>query len=159
MKPEEVGAAFAAFRYDGKACKIEVDETIELVARVLESPEYRRRQWGTTLGGFLAGWEAAFASPTMKCMREVVADRLRTAMSNVSETCWAAGWLNGLEFDLWRFVQDGPGEYGMGTIAQSDIDELRNLSELCGGWFQWNDGKGATFMPMDEWIKNYEGKR
>ena len=82
-------------------------------------------------------------------------DTLRQLMSDISEDCWCAGWLIGTEFALWQFVLDGPGDWGQDSVSQAQIDELKRLSELVGGWFYWDDDPDhfdATFIPMAEWL-------
>lgn len=92
-------------------------------------------------------------------VQRIARDRLRQAMSDLSEDCWCAQWLMGTEFALWRFVQNGPskwGQWGQGTVGRDDIIELKALSELCKGWFVWDDEKGETFVPMMQWIEMFD---
>jgi hypothetical protein len=53
-------------------------------------------------------------------------------MSGISEEYWCAGWLNGLEFDLWNAQANG--RYGQGAITERQAKLLRLLSEECEGW-------------------------
>lgn len=85
----------------------------------------------------------------------VVARILAMKMSAISEYCYCAGWLDGLEFSLWHTMQTGPREWGQRKISQEDIDELKLLSELCDGWVHWVDGSGETFVDMETWLKIY----
>ena len=72
---------------------------------------------------------------------------LYNEMSELSEHHWCAGWLIGLEFDLWMRLQSGKlGEYGMFELEEQDIARLRALSEQSGGWCEYE-----RWMPMDEW--------
>jgi hypothetical protein len=89
-------------------------------------------------------------------VQHIAQDRLRQAMSELSEECWCAGWLMGTEFSLWRFVQNGPGEWGQGVIKQSDIDELKFLAEVCKGWYVWDNANGETFVPTMKWLEAFE---
>jgi hypothetical protein len=81
------------------------------------------------------------------------AARLCEFMSDLSEFCWCSGWLSDCESQLWAFVTDGPGEWGLQNVDQRDIDELRHLSDKAGGWWTWSNAlDGNTFVPMAEWL-------
>ena len=71
-------------------------------------------------------------------------------MSGISEECWCAGWLSGLEFDLWDAVMNAnTGRLRM-TTRQATL--LRLLSEECDGWWRWSDRTENTeFVSLDEW--------
>jgi len=88
-----------------------------------------------------------------------VSDALRWAlysrMSDISEACWAAGWMQGTEYALWRAVTTGePQTWGAGIIEQEDIDALRELAELAGGWWRRVEHK-PEFVPLAEWRAHY----
>ena len=84
------------------------------------------------------------------------AERLRSLMSDLSEDCWCAEWLDGCETALWAFVTEGPGGWGLGTVDQRGVDELRDLSDKAGGWWVWNDAlDGNVFVPRAEWLARY----
>ena len=94
--------------------------------------------------------------PEAPLHREALA--LSDYMSDLSEDTYCAGWMSGLEFALWGFVLNGPGKYGMGEITQANIDDLKYLSELAGGWVHWTGNKGVPgfrggleFVLFDEW--------
>jgi hypothetical protein len=86
-------------------------------------------------------------------------EKLRQLMSDLSNEHWSASWLDGCEFELWHFVVNGPGHWGLLDIAQDQIEELRRLSDDVGGWFTWPDDDnvhGALFVPMSEWLAMYQ---
>lgn len=71
-------------------------------------------------------------------------------MTGISEDCWCAGWLTGLEHSLWQAAHsDEDYEFGMGVVTKRQRDLLRLLHEECGGWWVWEDG--AVFIRADEW--------
>ena len=80
---------------------------------------------------------------------------LAAKMSDISEDCYCAGWLSGLEHSLWWFVVGGPGEWGMGKVDEDDVRALRALSEKCGGWIVWRESVGEVFVPLAEWLPTY----
>lgn len=77
---------------------------------------------------------------------------LRDFMREISEDCYCAGWMSGLEFDLWDFAKKGVDKpYGLTEMPASWAVRLQHLSELCGGWWCWKKGEGEIFIPMAEW--------
>lgn len=76
-------------------------------------------------------------------------------MRDISESHYAAGWMGGLEFDLWAMVCGGPRDYGMGEVSEAQVASLRDLSERAGGWWRWQDGVCEVFVTADEWAKMY----
>lgn len=84
--------------------------------------------------------EALSASPD-----RVSALALRDLMSEISEDYYCAGWLSGLENDLWRMLQDGSRRY--------EITQLRALHERCGGWWYYDDERGKMFIATADWLK------
>ena len=73
-------------------------------------------------------------------------------MSYISEEHWCAGWMNGLEFDLWeRIKSDDPLPYGLGQIDPELLKKLRELSEETGGWIYMDELGDEHFIAMEEW--------
>lgn len=89
-------------------------------------------------------------------------------MSEISEECYCAGWMNGNEFRLWRAVIDPTDDrwYGMAEIEVAQVERLRALSTGIGGWIVWFDDQddpdlppaqwGPRYVPMADWLKQYE---
>jgi hypothetical protein len=73
-------------------------------------------------------------------------------MSEVSEAAFFAGWMNGLEFELWDALQSGPRNYGQIVLTEEVIQRLRELSVRCGGWVAW-DGDEEVFVPLSLWTE------
>ena len=82
------------------------------------------------------------------------ARKLADYMSAISEEAFYARWLIDLEYYLWSFVCDGPGEFGEVVIDVSTIAKLKMLSSRCGGWIIFVDLTGLTWIPMEEWIQH-----
>jgi hypothetical protein len=55
-------------------------------------------------------------------------------MSALSERAYSAGWMEGLEFALWRAVSHGPFKYGQLELTVEHSHHLVELSKRCGGW-------------------------
>lgn len=92
---------------------------------------------------------------------------LYDTMSEISERCYAAGWMQGNEYRLWSACADptDPLHYGMGEITAHEVATLRGLSAEIGGWIHWCDDAthpqlhiddwGPRFVPMLEWVGMY----
>lgn len=89
-------------------------------------------------------------------LRGVLKDWLSGEMSRISELCYCAGWINGLEFTLWRATLTPlvDCEYELAIVPALCIQKLRKVAEYVGGWFVWQDGE--TFKPMQEWLQIYD---
>jgi hypothetical protein len=71
-------------------------------------------------------------------------------MRSISDECYCAGWMSGLEDALWDMLAGGSRRYGQGENGSSDgsvkpetVDALRLLHERCGGWWYWHDDADA----------------
>lgn len=94
--------------------------------------------------------EAALATERV-ALREFAKGALLRTMHDLSEACWCAGWLHGMEYFLWNVVESGQAtEWGMDNVYQRDVDDLRRLRELAGGWWIWDDEKFETFVSLEE---------
>ncbi len=76
---------------------------------------------------------------------------LLAMMAGISEELWCAGWMGGLEHSLWRMVEGGPRDYGMGEVSALDVGLLKALSDRCGGWWVYDDG--PRFLRMERWLE------
>ncbi len=82
--------------------------------------------------------------------------QLAEYMSELSEDAYCAGWMDGLEFALWRAVTEGPREYGFMHLSREQIERLGSLSEKCGGWIVFDDELWETWVPLSEWRRRYD---
>lgn len=82
--------------------------------------------------------------------KKLAIESLGRLMSDISEEHYCAGWNGGLEFDLWAIVRGGNPNYGMGDVSPENIQELRQLSEDCGGWHD-----GENFVPLRNWLNQF----
>lgn len=77
---------------------------------------------------------------------------LEAYMSDLSEECYCAGWLIGLEHALWEMMKiDRDHKWGMGSVTTVDLARLRTFSRTAGGWWRHDE-----FVPMDEWLVFHE---
>jgi len=74
-------------------------------------------------------------------------------IETMSEEAWSAGWMMGIEYDLWAIVV---GDARPDYYRPDDIAALRWLSEQCGGWATCGDGDGGDgYVPLDQWKRQY----
>lgn len=86
---------------------------------------------------------------------------LQDLMTDISQRCWCAGWMLGIEHDLWDLLETNGGDLGMGYVSLEEADKLRALSKKLGGWVAWMEQEergnpdelamGETFLPLDAW--------
>ena len=76
---------------------------------------------------------------------------LASLMSEISERCYCAGWMTGLERALWSMLDSEDRSYGQDEVTADEARQLRELSEACGGWIVWRDPDGETFVTLAEW--------
>jgi hypothetical protein len=83
---------------------------------------------------------------------------LAESMSLLSEAGYHAGWMAGLEYDLWRAVIEGPFRYGQLDLTDAHVERLRGLSDACGGWIVFDSAGEETFVPISHWNDIYRGR-
>lgn len=82
---------------------------------------------------------------------------LQDRMSCISEDCYCAGWLGGLEYDIWQaLVQSDPFPAPYSRSPRL-LRRCRALSTELDGWIYWNDG--PQFAPMAQWLAMFEAHR
>lgn len=84
---------------------------------------------------------------------------LLAVMFAISQECWCAGWIDGLEYRLWQVVQAfAPGDlYGQCEISINQALLLRHLSYEAGGWWVWG-GDRPEFLTLQNWKARYAQK-
>ena len=89
--------------------------------------------------------------------QKITAGLLVKIMSAISEECWCAGWIcRNLEYMLWDAITGRR----KNLCSPEEIEQLKYLSEKCGGWIIWDEqAKGERFIPMQDWLRLYEAKR
>jgi len=86
----------------------------------------------------------------------ITAGLLINVMSAISEERWCAGWMQNLEYVLWDAVIGRRED----ICSPEEIEQLKYLSEKCGGWIVWDEqAKGERFVPMQDWVRLYEAQR
>lgn len=80
---------------------------------------------------------------------------LHDFMSNISEEGWAAGWMDGLEYELWHMVLHGPAQYGFKFIDEQTIQQLKYLSEQANGWIVFDDTTEESAVSLSDWERMF----
>jgi hypothetical protein len=73
-------------------------------------------------------------------------------MQAISQDQWAAGWKTDLEHDLYLMTFHGtPSDYGMSTIEQAALTELKRLAHLTHAWWVYEESAaGPSSIPLAE---------
>ena len=82
--------------------------------------------------------------------------KLMAFMSDISERCFSAGWMENLEFSLWNAILNGPRRYGHGLITTEDIDYLKEQSTICNCWIVFDEINEETAMDLTLWREKYK---
>lgn len=93
-------------------------------------------------------------------LKDLASDQQRLAsfMSELSEEGWSAAWMEGLEFALWEAVAGSRKTFGRLEFSSKHIQQLRSLSEACGGWIIFDDESEETWVPADEWKRRFAAR-
>lgn len=82
---------------------------------------------------------------------------LANLMSDISERCYHAGWMDQLEYFLWGVCQgEHSPDYGHGFVTIQDVAALKWLSNICGGWIYFDEENGETFIRLSDWMNEYK---
>jgi len=81
----------------------------------------------------------------------------------ISQECYSATWMDGIEYELWDLVQkydtrkDWKFEYGQCVVGGALLKILKALSSEIDGWIVWDDKKvHSTYIKLSEWIPLYK---
>lgn len=83
---------------------------------------------------------------------------LAELMSQISEAGFSAGWMMGLEYDLWTALKGGSRKYGHYIITQDDINQLQSLANQCGCWIVFDDEHEETAVELKTCQEMYSGR-
>ncbi len=94
-------------------------------------------------------------------LKDLSNDQLLLAelMSQISEAGYSAGWMDGLEFDLWEILNGHKRKYGGYSVSQDELNQLQSLSNKCDCWIVFDDEKEETAVELETWKKMVLTKR
>ncbi len=87
-------------------------------------------------------------------IRRSLRKRLLSLMREISQEYFCAGWMIGLEYELWRAVlrYPQPSEALLGFIEQEEVAELKDLAEELQEWvFRGDDDAREKLIPLADW--------
>lgn len=79
---------------------------------------------------------------------------LAELMGDISQRCYCAGWMLGLEHVLYAIVFNGADpDYGMDRVTREEIETMRRIAEDAGLWIVWEKGMGSLATVLLSWYK------
>jgi len=79
-------------------------------------------------------------------------------MSKISEDAFSAGWLDGLEYELWENLDRSMSSYCKHIIPHEELEQLRFLSDKCGCWIIFDNDHEETALDLESWEKKFNEK-
>ena len=77
-------------------------------------------------------------------------------MSDLSEKCYSANWLENLEYVLWDTLMNGERRWGQDNISQQDIENLNQLCKDSNCWIYFDDKKEETAIDLIAWRQKFD---
>lgn len=86
---------------------------------------------------------------------------LAELISEISQASWYAGWMKDIEYDIWAALEGDEIPFRrLGCALTADrLARLRQLSSDCGGWIAFREDTEETWVPIDEWRREYRIRR
>lgn len=81
-------------------------------------------------------------------IRQGAAHALLCLMTGISEEHWCAGWMTGLEYNLWGAAEGD--QIGKSRITARQATLLKLLAEEADGWWLWHNDE-PTFFDSHAW--------
>lgn len=78
--------------------------------------------------------------------------QLAALISHISQRAYRAGWMLGIEAELWRAIQEGALGRPPLRLTAVESRRLQHLSSRCAGWIVLNDRSEETYISMAEWL-------
>jgi hypothetical protein len=77
-------------------------------------------------------------------------------MTEISERCYYASWMQGLEYILWDAMLHGQREYGHDAISSKDIEILSDLSKATNSWIIFDDDTEERAIDLHNWREKFQ---
>lgn len=94
-------------------------------------------------------WLDAKEESLKKALNKEAAIELVNYIMEVSEEIYCAGWMDGIENELWKALK-------LNHLSGYNplLPRLKELQEKSGGWWYWDDElDGELFLTTEEWEK------
>jgi len=79
-------------------------------------------------------------------------------MSYLSERAYSGSWMSGLEFELWRVMNNEIVKYGRLEVTEEIIAKLKDLSSKAKGWIVFDDNYEEVHVSWELWYKLIDDK-
>ncbi len=76
---------------------------------------------------------------------------LANYMSQLSEEAFDAGWIEGLEFALWKLMNGEINQYGRLINNEEIVSNLTRLSNEANGWIVFDEQCEEVFVSFEVW--------
>src|SRR3569833_2600437 len=93
-------------------------------------------------------------------LKDLNRDQLQLAelMSHISEEAYSAGWMDGLEYELWEILTGKNSRYGRYLLTPEELDQLQYLINKCKCWIVFDDENDETAVDLETWKKMFSNK-
>lgn len=72
-------------------------------------------------------------------------------ISEISERCYRAGWMQGIEYEVWEAMHAPDLGSGALRLTVEDAQQLHAMSTNCRGWIVFDDVNEESFIPIEAW--------
>lgn len=87
-------------------------------------------------------------------MSDAMTSAIGDLVSDISEDCYCAGWMHGIEFDLWAVICGDATDYAGVTLADHRVQALARIARDADGWVRYGDS-GVESVDSVTWAKMY----
>lgn len=85
---------------------------------------------------------------------------LARLMSDLNEDAYAAGWLGGCEYDIWRRIVRGPEKWGQLSPEElaPRLEEIRVVATTAHRWIVWSDKtqRPEAVRLVEDWFPMFD---
>ncbi|HLO96307.1 MAG TPA: hypothetical protein VK195_18515 [Burkholderiaceae bacterium] len=72
-------------------------------------------------------------------------------ISQISERRYRAGWMEGIEYEVWEAMHAPDLGRGALRLTVEEARQLHAMSAKCRGWIVFDDVNEESFIPIEEW--------
>lgn len=72
-------------------------------------------------------------------------------ISKISERHYRAGWMQGIEYEVWEAMHAPDPVRGSLRLTVEEVQQLYAMSAKCSGWIVFDDVNGESFVSIEEW--------
>ena len=85
-----------------------------------------------------------------KFTREEVIEWMISAIADISQGQWMAGWMTGIEYVIWADIHNDQPKYMDRITAHMFIE----ASKYVNGWVYWQEEPhdAVVFIPKEKWL-------